>query len=135
MAGDNKSTEVLVAEHTVQLGYIVGAIGEIKDTLKEISHTQRNIEVVMERQATHEEKNVTEHQRLHSRIDEIENDIIRINGSIKDIVDTHKLKCDVLEPKAHNGDKAYKVLIWVLTGVGVLVLNTAYQMFIAGAKV
>ncbi len=131
---ENKATEIVVAEHTVQLGYLVGAITDIKDTLKEISHTQRNIEVVMERQANHEEKNFTEHNHLHNRIDTVENDILEINASIKNIIDTHKIKCDILEPQAQNGNKAYKVLIWILAGVGVLILNSAYQMFIEGAK-
>lgn len=131
---EHKSTEIVVAEHTVQLGYIVGAITDIKDTLKEISHTQRSIEVVMERQTNHEEKNVTEYTHLHSRIDGVESEILRLNTNIKDIIDTHKIKCDILEPQAQNGDKAYKVLIWVLAGVGLLILNSAYQMFIEGAK-
>ena len=127
MQANIKSTEVVVAEHTVQLGYIVGAIGDIKDTLKEISHTQRNIEVVMERQANHEEKNVTEHKHIHARVDAVVKDIM-------DIKDTHRLKCDILEPQAENGEKAYKALMWVLVGVGALVLNTLYEMFIKGVK-
>jgi hypothetical protein len=70
-----KTTEIIVAEHTVQLGYIVGSIGDMNSTLKEISATQRNIEVVIERQVSHEEKNIDEHKRIHNRIDTVENDI------------------------------------------------------------
>jgi carbonic anhydrase len=121
-----KTTEVIVAEHTVQLGYIVGAIGDIKDTLKEISTTQRHIEVVMERQSNHEEKNGNEHKRIHTRIDQVEDDI-------KNMIDTHRLKCDLLEPQAANGEKAYKALMWVLAGVGALVINTLYDKFLHGA--
>jgi hypothetical protein len=122
-----KTTDVVVAEHAIQLGYIVGAIGEIKDTLKEVSNTQRNIEVIMERQANHEENNLGEHKRLHDRVDSIEQDI-------KDIIDTHKLKCDILEPQAENGEKAYKALRWILAGVGLLVLNTVYDMILTYIK-
>lgn len=42
--------ETVVAEHTVTLGFIVGTMTEVKDTLREISQTQRKMEVLMERQ-------------------------------------------------------------------------------------
>lgn len=100
-----RAIEQVVENHTVQLSFIVGAISEIKEAIKDIVKTNADIKVIMERQANHEESNLIEHKRLHERLDKVEKDI-------EDIVETHKLKCEIVEPKVAKGETAYKVLAW-----------------------
>lgn len=118
--------ETVVAEHTVTLGFIVGTMTEVKDTLREISQTQRKMEVLMERQTNHEEQTRSSFQHIHNRMDEHE---IEDKERIKAELEEKKLQetyCKMVESNAINGNKAYKALMWFLGSIGLLAVTTLY---------
>ena len=102
------------------LGHLNGSFEEAKEMLKGILETSRKMEVVMERQASHEDRNATEHIHIHNRIDKIEK-------RCDDIEETHQLKCDLIQPKADKGESAYKGLMWFLAGIGILAITSFYN--------
>lgn len=123
----SKSVEQIVENHAVQLSFIVGALSEIKDAIKVISATNTDIKVIMERQANHEENNDAEHKHIHKRIDGIEKEC-------EDMKKNHNAKCDLIIPKAHRGETAYKVLAWA-GGIGGGAMIVHFMMQVFGIKV
>lgn len=122
----SQTLDTVVAEHTITLGFIVGTMTEVKDTLKEISQTQRKMEVLMERQSNHEEQTRESFKHIHNRFDEHEQeDKDRLKAAIeeKKLQETY---CKMVELNAHNGNKAYVALIWFLSAIGVLAVGTFY---------
>lgn len=120
------SVETVVAEHTVTLGFIVGTMTEVKDTLKEISMTQRKMEVLMERQSNHEEQTRESFKHIHNRLDDHEQedkDRLKTEMEEKKLQETY---CKMVESNAMNGNKAYKALMWFLGTIGVLAIGTFY---------
>ena len=120
------SIETVVAEHTVTLGFIVGTMTEVKDTLKEISMTQRKMEVLMERQSNHEEQTRESFKYIHNRLDDHEQedkDRLKTEMEEKKLQETY---CKMVESNAMNGNKAYKALMWFLGTIGVLAVGTFY---------
>lgn len=122
----SQSLETVVAEHTITLGFIVGTMTEVKDTLKEISQTQRKMEVLMERQSNHEEQTRESFKHVHTRLDEHEQEEkerAKLELEEKRLAD---INLKVIEVKATNGNKAYIGLMWFLSALGVLAVGTLY---------
>lgn len=124
----NTSTiETVVAEHTVTLSFIVGTMTEVKDTLKEISQTQRKMEVLMERQSNHEEQTRASFVHIHGRMDaHEEEDKQRLKSELEE-KKRQEAYCKMVESNAINGNKAYRALVWFLGCIGVLAIGTFYS--------
>ena len=121
------SLDTVVAEHTVSLGYIVGNIGDIKDTLKEISTTQRRMEILFERQSNHEVSTRESFKHVHERLDEHEALGKERRKSDTDAKIRTEAHCKIVEEHAYNGNKAYTALMWFLAAIGVLAVGTLYS--------
>ena len=113
----DRDTDRIVAEHAVQLSFLVGTMTEIKGALKEIIQTQSDLKVIMERQINHEENNHSEHLHIHDRINKLE-------SRCTNIEETHEEKCDAIHPKAEKGFMAFTILKWAGAIIGGLMLTS-----------
>jgi len=116
MIGD---IEAVVSEHAVTLGVLVKSVSNIEKFMEQSVESQKKQEVLMERLANYEAQTKSSFDRIHERVRKLESNIDKH-------IEACDGKCEVLIPKAHNGDLAYKALQWILIAFGVLLIGTAY---------
>lgn len=116
MAGE---VEKVVSEHAITLGVLVKSVTNIEEFMKQSVESQKKQEVLMERLANYEAQTKSSFDRVHERIRKLE--------TKQELHETTVgAKCDLITPKAHNGDLAYKALQWLLVAFGFLLVGTAY---------
>jgi hypothetical protein len=125
MTGD---IEKVVTEHAVTLGVLVHSIKKIEGFMEKTMESQLKQEVIMERLANFEEVNGNDHKHIHSRIDSIKQ-------SIDNHVTEYETKCDLVSPKANNGQMAYNIIKWTGVTFGTLLAGTMFAMFLKAIKV
>ena len=129
--------EDVVASHTVQmvmmetkLDNITDGMNDMKAILREISSTQREMAILMERVENHEEntKKQTEDVResfkaVHARITRVEEDNIMSKKFTQD-------KCDLITPMAKKAESVHTVMIFIAKSLGGLALTMLFGLMI-----
>ena len=129
--------EDVVQGHTVQMAMMSGKLDNISESmndmkliLREISSTQREMAILMERVENHEEntKKHTEDVRdsfkaLHARITRVEDDN-------RDIKVSTQAKCDLITPMAKKAESVHTAMVFVAKSLGGLVITLVFGLVI-----
>ena len=122
--------EDVVQSHTVQmvmmaskLDNITEGMNDMKIILREISATQQNMAILMERVENHEENTKKEKEDVKESFRAVHARITRVEEDTNEMKKHTQLKCDLITPMAEKGASVHKILMNTLIGLSVAVFG------------
>lgn len=137
--GDIEKLQEAVSEQAVTTAVLVRAVSSIEalltqqtNSIREIEKAMKNQEVLMEKLSNLDSRITDSVNRIHSRINTVENDVVTMKiehkKSIDDLYRVQSAKCDAIEPMAQKGAMVHSGLVWSAKVLG----STVLLMMLAG---
>ena len=119
--------EAVISEHAVTLGVLVNSVGKIEGFMEESVKGQMRQEVLLEKLANFEANTKTSFDRVHARIDKVEEDIMLKSKRVFDNIEK-------IEPMATNGNMVHSGLVYTAKALGALVIAMLFALLIWAIK-
>ena len=118
--------EDVVQGHTVQMAMMSGkldniteSITDMKTILKEISVTQQNMAILMERVENHEENTKKSTDDVRESFKAVHARITRNEDDIKVLKKDHLDACDIVKPMAKKGEVAHGLMVKIAVALAI----------------
>lgn len=96
--------------------------------MKEVTESQIRQEVLMEKLANFEANTKTSFDRIHARVDKLEEAMLVKEKSVRDHIEK-------LEPMAANGDSVHKGMLFTAKALGTMVVAMFFALTVWAIKV
>ena len=138
--------EDVVQSHTVQmvmmatkLDTITDGMNDMKTILREMSATQQNMAILMERQENHEENTKKANDDIRESFKAVNARCTKNEDEINNLKKEHKDACEIVKPMAQKGASVYGLLVkaaigLVISAAGVLGTIIIWAIEQGGAK-
>lgn len=120
--------EDVVQGHTVQMAMMSGKLDNItegmndmKVILREISSTQREMAILMERVENHEENTKKNTDDVRESFKAVHARCTRNEEEIKELKKEHTTQCELVKPMAQKGASVHKIMVNSAIGLAVAV--------------
>jgi hypothetical protein len=121
--------EDVVQGHTVQMAMMSGKLDAITDgmndmkiILREISATQQNMAILMERVENHEENTKKNTDDVRESFKAVHARITRVEDDHKALKIEHSTACELVKPMAQKGASAHGLIVKAALGLAIAVL-------------
>ena len=118
--------EDVVQGHTVQMAMMSGKLDNITDSmndmkliLREISTTQKEMAILMERVENHEEKTKKNTDDVRESFKAVNARITRVEEEHKDLRKEHNASCEVVKPMAKKGEVAHGLMVKIAVALAI----------------
>ena len=123
----NVDMEKTITEHSVTLGVLVNSVSKIEGFMEESVKGQMRQEVLLEKLANFEANTKTSFDRIHTRVDKLEADILLKENIVNATIGK-------IEPIALRADGIYSVIMFIAKALGGLVITMLFALIVWAIK-